>query len=62
MSDMTLIFLYMHHLSNAETGRGRAFPGYTSNSARCSQNNDDSYFGNELNFAAVPGMIVTGAA
>ena len=46
----------------AETGVGRAFPDYASSSAMCSQQNGDSVFGNELNFVAVPDMIVTGAA
>ena len=49
-------------LTNPETGRGRAFPDYNSNAAMCSLRNGDSYFGNELNFVAVPQMIVTGAA
>lgn len=45
-----------------ETGRGRVFPDYNSNAAMCSLRNGDSYFGNELNFDAIPQMILTGAA
>ena len=45
-----------------ETGRGKIFPDYSSNSMMCSQRSGDSYFGNELNFAAIPQMILTGAA
>ena len=45
-----------------ETGQGKTFPDYDSSSVTCSLRNGDSFFGNELNFAAVPQMIVTGAA
>ena len=50
------------HVCDPETGRGRAFPDYNSNPAMCSQRNGDSYFGNELDFDAIPQMIITGAA
>ena len=50
------------HACDPETGRGRIFPDYNSNAAVCSLRNGDSYFGNELNFDAIPRMIITGAA
>lgn len=55
-------YFYGLHVCDPETGRGRAFPDYNSNPAMCSQRNGDSYFGNELNFDAIPRMIITGAA
>ena len=47
---------------SVETGRGKTFPDYISNSVPCSLSNGASYFGNELNFDAVPQKIITGAA